>query len=149
MSEDHLIAQRDALKQELAELQKQIAAAERAPIDKSVLNAGIEQAERDHDALTSPALEDLREEVDRLSDGIEDCWIDLAGLIRRCDMMADRFPAVPVPGSVIPALTATVAARVGQVERLAAADIGYVRIVELPPFATVAARSEGDDRDSG
>lgn len=66
-----LTAECDELKKELAALQREIEVAERAAVDRKVLAAAIEQAQRDRDAVTSPVVEDLREIAENLCDQIE------------------------------------------------------------------------------
>lgn len=141
-----LTAQRDALKKELADLQHQIEAAERAAVDRKVLAAAIEQAQRDRDALTSPTVEDLRETAENLCDAIERAWTGLIDTVGACETMAAKAPEVPPPPALPTALSATGAARTQLIEQLHAADIAYLTLPEIPPFTTVVTRSADGPR---
>jgi hypothetical protein len=140
-------AQLDALKAELLELNKQIEIAERAPIDPAVLTAAIEQAERDRDAVTSPAVEDLRETVEKLADDIETDWIGNVHVLWNVEKLSrsNLRDKLAVPIHLRATLTELVDVRDRIGRRLADADVDYVTLPVLPECPSLP---EGPDNGS-
>lgn len=131
---DRTAEKRDALKRRLADIRMQIEVAQRAPVDPRVTTAAIEQARRDQDALTSPVLEDLRENAEKLAADIEHAWISLCRTTAMADTLAAKAPTVTVPSSLPAAITAAATLRPQLVEQLAAADIDTIDLPPLPPY---------------
>ncbi|MEU0498014.1 hypothetical protein [Mycobacterium sp. NPDC006124] len=123
---------RDALKAELAQLERQLAAATRSPVDPATLIAAIDQAERDRDALTSPAVESLRETVEDLCADLEHTWSGCTQAIINAEQVAQKEPTVRQPPSLLPAIEAVIHAHDHTTARLAAAHIDYLNLSQIP-----------------
>ena len=123
---------RDALKAELAQLERQLAAANRSPVDPATPIAAIEQAERDRDALTSPAVESLRETVEDLCTDLERTWSGCTQVIINAEQVAQKEPSVRQPPSLLPATEAVIQAHDHTTARLAAAHIDYLNLPQIP-----------------
>ncbi len=138
---ENTVAHRDALKAQIADIRRRIEIAEVRSVDPDVMVAGIEQARRDLDALTSPALEDLRETAEELSDDIEHTWMEVCNLTRLAESVADKAPEVPVPPKLIEAIRSAITGRHQLVQQLHAADIDTVDLPVLPPYRHVDAEA--------
>jgi len=123
---------RDDLKAELAKLEGQIAAANRASVDPATLIAAIEQAERDRDAITSPAVESLRETVENLCADLEHTWSGCTQVIINAEQVAAKEPEVRQPPSLLPAIEAVTQAHDRTTERLNNAGIDYLNLPQIP-----------------
>ncbi len=141
MTAENTVAHRDAVKAQIADVRRRIDIAESRSVDPEVMAAGIEQARRDLDALTSPALEDLRETAEELSDDIEHTWMGLCNLTLLAESVADKAPAVPVPPRLIEAIRSAITARAQLIEQLHTADIDTVDLPVLPPYRHVNAEA--------
>jgi len=123
---------RDILKAELAELDRQLAAANRSPVDAAALIAAIKQAERDRDALTSPAVESLRETVEDLCADLEHTWSGCTQVIINAEQVAHKEPQVRQPPSLLPAIDGVAQAHHRTTERLANTNIDYLNLPQIP-----------------